>query len=373
MARLLRARKAQVELQFNWLYVLVAGGFILLLFFGFVFSLRSNTEQELSVFLKNNLFAIMDGARGSADTLVPVSLLDYELTFSCDEGFSSFGVEGSKTNSQSIESSLFSPQVISGEKMYLWSKEWFAPYKIDNMLYVSSPKIRYVLVYADAEPYRSFASVINGSFPKDLDLIVFANSLPAQIADDNYDAVKLIFLGFESGDLISTGVFDQKSLREGIRLSGITVTTTDKKTGTIEFLEDKDNDKVLSKDTYLGGSLSYIDEAMVFAAIFSDSYEHYECGFRKLLSKMKEINAVHEQKADLLRSFSGTPQVLAKCSVLYDNIKEKLGLSSSRINDYLKTSSPIPFSTLFNDLTPLYKEITVKNNQLEDNSCPLVY
>ena len=64
------SRKAQIETQFNWLFILVAGAVILIFFAGIVIKQKSSSEQKIAENVMTDLQSIFTGGSVSTGTLM---------------------------------------------------------------------------------------------------------------------------------------------------------------------------------------------------------------------------------------------------------------------------------------------------------------
>ena len=79
-------KRAQVEIQFNWIFVIIAGSVLLGFFFMMIASQSSVSEQKISVSLARNFKTILDATAQKSGTFKEYqfpSTLDIE--FECDE------------------------------------------------------------------------------------------------------------------------------------------------------------------------------------------------------------------------------------------------------------------------------------------------
>ena len=94
-----KTKKGQIQVTFNWFYVLIAGGVILLFFFGIVMKQQKVSEENLAYDVVRIMESIFTGAGVSEKTknfIDTSGLVDYTLYFNCDEGTTDFGIKEDK-------------------------------------------------------------------------------------------------------------------------------------------------------------------------------------------------------------------------------------------------------------------------------------
>src|SRR3989339_75497 len=145
----MKQKKAQVQLTFNWVYIILAGAIILLFFAGLVVQQKSSSEKNLQTEVVNIMESILVGAGVSEKTknYIDISgLSDYVLDFKCDSSGTSFGIKNSGTSIQLVLDPVFSPQEINSPTLLLWSLPYYHPYKIMDLLMVSSSNTKYYVL-----------------------------------------------------------------------------------------------------------------------------------------------------------------------------------------------------------------------------------
>ena len=74
-------KRAQVEVQFNWIYVMILGAIILAVFFGISLKMKASSNQETNLLLKSNLATILGGMKGVTSTSVHAAKYCGKITF----------------------------------------------------------------------------------------------------------------------------------------------------------------------------------------------------------------------------------------------------------------------------------------------------
>ena len=70
----MRSKKGVVEIQFNWMFVLIAGAIILALFIGIILRQKGISETTTNALILNNLDAVLSGSEVSVGTVNVVKM-----------------------------------------------------------------------------------------------------------------------------------------------------------------------------------------------------------------------------------------------------------------------------------------------------------
>lgn len=363
--RLSNNKKAQVELQVNWIYVLIVGAVILTFFFFFARSEQKSSDDALSVLVTKNMEQILTVTQSNADSSKSVNLHGSKMNYHCSEGFSRISM-GSYTSELSGVV-LFSPRLLSGEQINTWTYNWFCPYRVDTFLYVSSPKTLYYFVY-NGTTNAKFGDRINKSLPKIFNLIIDNKLDLSGVVDDNYDNIKVVFLGVSYAYLSNKQssaqpiIFPNKGNAKFSSISIESVANSDNEIGTVYFYNVDSNNKLVVNNLNM---TKYIGFASLLGAIFSDNKEDYECNMKTAFSKMKKVNTRLYNRSDFLLTHMSTSMLNRQCGVYVGSVKVRL----QNINNNLDGSVTNVVDSISSDFAMLGNY----NDYLEENSCPLTY
>lgn len=150
-------RKGQIEIGFNWIYVLIAGAVILLFFIGVVVKQKTVSEEELGAELVRVLESIFTGAGVAEKTknVIDTSgLADYTLYFDCRNEQGEYGILGSSARAQIPIEPVFSPRQLKTTQLITWSLPYRLPFKVIDFLIVSSVNTKYYLLGSGTFAYE---------------------------------------------------------------------------------------------------------------------------------------------------------------------------------------------------------------------------
>ena len=132
-------KRGAIEIQFNWIFIIIAGIIILGFFFSIINKQKTIVEEQVSISIKTNLGAVLTGARAAVSTASRINIPDIDIIYDCD------GYIIGKTNAIRTKTS-FSPNLIKGPVIMSWTHEWNMPFRVTNFLYITSPFVRYIFV-----------------------------------------------------------------------------------------------------------------------------------------------------------------------------------------------------------------------------------
>ena len=132
--------KKGFEVQFNWLFVLVAGAAILLFFTVVVAKQKSVSETSTKAAVLKSIEAIITGAGISSDTINTVNIPESDIEVGCGR----VSIGGVSKQYQSLI--LFAPGFIRGSKIITQTLPFNAPYRATNLLYATSTGARYIII-----------------------------------------------------------------------------------------------------------------------------------------------------------------------------------------------------------------------------------
>ncbi|MBN1792689.1 hypothetical protein JW826_03325 [Candidatus Woesearchaeota archaeon] len=276
------------ELQFNWLFVLIAGAIFLMFFFSIIRNQSDSSTEERASETQSDvdfLFRASLGSR-SSDKLVP---LGGSVEFMCEDGVSQYIVDGSRVSSQYNYLAVFSPSLLDGKELFVKTDFFRAPFHVMPFLFVTNKDTQYVFIGESP-----FLKSIYSSMPEN----ATKRFLPpaegvSQFKDGSFD--KVIFVTDEKG---------YEDSFAGVKLS--------------KFSNDRLKEVSLVVIAPLGGIANYygaatfyrhsdsafqrVDESFFFTpelalgAAYSGDLAIYSCQLDKALKRMGLIASIHEER-----------------------------------------------------------------------------
>jgi len=249
------------EIEFNWIFMLIAGVVILAFFFSFGIKYKNLQEEKLSIELLINLDnALLNLQSSSFNTFDKVDI-PKDVKINCNE----LKIQDKNYKNTKF---IFSPKELR-DKIYIWFKPFNFPFKIDNFYYLISPKDKFYLIYNDQASKEFAESLINDLPEKFKDNIKAKNSRQPD--------GKNIFINSNQGEV------------------------------NINLNNEKINLNVKNK------LYEDVSKELVYGAIFSDDFD---CNYKKIKLSMEEIINNYKKKLVILQSstcsYASIPNYLSK-------------------------------------------------------------
>lgn len=331
--------KKAFEIQFNWIFVLVAGAAILIFFTVVVVKQKSVSETSTQATVLGSMESIITGTTVSKDTVNIIDIPDSSIEISCNR------VSIGKVSKQYQSLILFSPGLIRGTKIITQTSGFSAPYRSTNFLYMTSPKVRYIITGSS-----SLAAEINRSLPSDIEKEAYM--LLPQIRNNNDDKVRFIAFGsmIEFPQALAKMKDSDVTL---VKVSG------DNEKGTLEFYQ-KNGNAWASKGTSV-----YIGKQSLIGAVYADTLESYECSMRNAFSRLKFVTRIYAERTQGLMQSSSGLQGQIRCSQMYN-------AALTNLNRILSASSRFDINSI-NTIWDSSRQLAEQNKNAEQLSCVLVY
>jgi len=361
------ANKGQVQVTFNWVYVLVAGAIILLFFAGLVIRQKAVSEQKLSIDLTQTMESIFTAAGVSEKTknFIDISgLSDKVLEFSCSDGVSEFGLQESPSRIRNALDPLFAPRSIKAPRLILWSLPYKIPYKIIDFLFVTSSTTKIFFVdSATPDPFvDEFTKATADTNPLLQINRATVQSLNEILPEKNYH-LKIVFFDSPTLTLPPNLVPMRDSAITAVNIKGDEISFYKKKGS--KFVLDGTT-KLVSLPAKLGETSK--NDAAKYAAIFAHDKEMYECNMQKAFRRFKIINEVYGNKLGLMiKKYKDSKDICGP--LLEEGVKPKFGNLVSAVN--LCVGGGI-MDTCSSIITPAI-ELRTANNEFILKSCIGLY
>jgi len=133
-------KRGIIEIQFNWIFVLIIGAVILILFSSIILKQKSLSESTQNILIRDNIKAILSGSEVSQGVVNTVKIPETRIEFKCNV----FSIGG--FSEQLDVMNVFTPSTLEGKRLISMTLDFSMPYRITNMVYLTNPKYRYVFV-----------------------------------------------------------------------------------------------------------------------------------------------------------------------------------------------------------------------------------
>ena len=349
--------KKGIEVQFNWIFILVVGALVIFLFSRMILMQKQSSEASVAVMLRSKFQSFMVSSITNEDLSSEVNFQTNEMSFGCD----GFSVAGRKTAPVDVGVS-FAQKLISTESgnLVVRTQVWSMPFKISNFIYITSPEVMYIFV--DNGEDKELLNEIYAKMPEKMSKMqVSSREVGHTITNSQNYNIRIILFEEEADVLI-----------EDLRKKS-------NKVSALNIIPVKSSDYAFDAGIltfYTASSQqdsAYLGTASLMGAIFSDDAETYSCNMAKAFDKLSGMIDLYSERINLIQAeYDKIDDQSAKLCTSYLNMiavslqKLKTDVSSKKISDFTEDK-------ITNSLIPLLKTIDDKNRLLIRNSCPEIY
>ncbi len=330
--------KKAFEMQFNWIFVLVAGAAILLFFTAVVVKQKSVSETSTKATVLKSIEAIITGSSVSTDTTNIIDIPNSNIEVGCGR------VSVGAVSKQFQSLILYAPGLIKGDKIITQTLAFNAPYRATNLLFITSPQLRYIII-----GNSNLAKEINKSLPSELKK-EFYMAKPEVKNSNNY---KVRFVLFD--DMID---FPKELAKmpdsdvTAVKVSG------DIEKGAIEFYQKESNSWLFK------GRSSYLGKSSLIGAVYSDALDTYGCNMQNAFYRLGIVTKIYFERAKKLMQ-AGLSRREVECSQFYSNALAQLSKIYSSSADFNEEN--------VDAIADASKSLANENKNAQLYSCALIY
>lgn len=351
MAGLIHSKRAQVETQFNWIFVIVAGAVIMLFFVGIVMKQKTSSEIKISETVMTDLQSIFTGGSVSTGTSQLIEVPKVDIGFDC----ANYYLKGVTKPAENLI--IFAPSLVQGRNIVTWTLDYNLPYKVTNFLYITTPDMRYIFVGADEQARLFYSSAL----PEDMN-IEFVDDVE-NIKDKNNYKVRLIYFEEISYDPPFPTPIPTNLMNMGSDITALSILGD-----SLIFYKSDGNKFYNTGETYVVDlEKTQQLQPSKFGAIFTDDYELYNCMMRKALKRAYFVSKVYAERNENINKFFEDTNSYCR-NFKYDGFDGDGGF----VGNIEKAYEDFP-NTQAQVLPGQAADIIDKNKRLLQKSCPLIY
>ncbi len=302
-------KRSQVHSQFNWMYVLIVGGFFILLFVTMSMRQADSAQQRISATALEGISNIFEAARTGTSMSATVSIPDLEIEFTCRQGilsevfgdrlYSEYRVGGFSRRIDELPT--FVPGILEGDNLITWTQSWDMPMPIMNFLYITNEQTRFFFI--ENEEFPEIYWRIEDSFSSNMQSEFLQSIAEERFADFNDDfSIVVIF----SDDPRPNEIDDIVETFSG-HVRVVQVSPDDDFFGKVKYYDEFGDN---------AGEVNYAGRASLYGAIISPDADYYECSMTKALRRMARIACVHYRKHVELQDYYSDN---VNCRRVYNN------------------------------------------------------
>lgn len=345
--------KRGIELQFHWIFIIIAGGVILLFFFSIANKQRQLSEKKVAITIAKNLETVLTAALQSPGTAQIITMPKTGIQFHCNTcpraGSATTGCIFKIGNYENPfqEKIIFAPRELTEHDMLFWTLDWKTPFRATNFLFITNPKIQYIIVSNDDPTSEKLMRNLIKISPKELMLKTIKNTEIPSLVNEGIPT-KFVFLNLNT--LPELGL----SFERAKNIDGISIGRK-----TVDFLVKQKR----SFATNISVQYTEGDLPAIAAAMFANDAAMYDCGLKKAYGQATYVaKVINQRRQELQKSIEPTSQ-LARCIPAYERN------DLSKITNILESLSNGGTGALKSEKDTL----ELANKDLVKLSCPQLY
>jgi hypothetical protein len=281
-------KRGMVSPVFKYIFAMIVGGMFIMFFIAFGMDYIGTAEDTESAKLVHAFDDTMDILASGSDASENYKF-SRETTIRIVNGkiFS-----GSNTKGLSTSKIIFSPILMKGKSLRVWTKRWDMPFPVTNFFYVHNEmKYKYYFLFdTNSKDFVDELTDPNQEIPGSFKVfkndisVVKPSSLKASFANIQR-ARFIIFSSSSEAQNLKNKLASIKNV-DVLIVKKIDPNSEDWESGIIEF-------ETGSKSTYLG-------RAMLLGAIFANSRSDYNLAIKRAYSQLEEMAELYDKKASYL-------------------------------------------------------------------------
>ena len=346
------SRKA-FEVQFHWIFIMIAGAIILTFFITVVTKYQSVSEERFSLVLSKQLETILSGATIAKQTTQHIQL-PLPLKTSCTETCACSFSTGTKVT-QLKGTSLFSPSVLAGKELIYTTHDWNIPFRAGVFVYLTDDQQQYALVYDPGDSASTaLLTKITQQLPQELSVKNISITLLSSIVlQQENKKIHLIFLNT---------LPDAFALRNAQENSGVIITVITAAGGVQFYARNTVQESNNVQIAQVPIASTWTSDAELVGAIFSDTQRSYACNLRQAYARAQWIVQVQNKRLDALQSRCSTTKIKETLAEFEKTMK----VLSQEIGTQGEAPAVLTLRALQHDLAQ-------ENQQLAKANCPTIY
>lgn len=325
-------RKAQIEVSFNWIFVLIAGGAILIFFIMIANRQISEDVCKTSNIISQRLESLLSAIQQNPEGVQIQDDLKAEIEFSCMEDGHTYTVKGCGKKAYLDSQIVFSPKTVGDSKTIAWTQLYGTPYPVVQALYFSDEKTQYIFETDTRDYYQKF--------PEQFEKKLLTQGEIESMEDEGFRKYIIITKPQTTLNLYSSVQKKSTIIRVG--------------DNRLEFIYGGDYSNAVS--------VPYSNEVTMFGGIISGDDALYRCSMEKLMQLSKIVGEINLERTGLLAQTENE-----KCKLFFIS-----DLPQGYIRDIIDSSIYNPgvdYTSLRETTTSLYNI----NRDMARSNCPTIY
>jgi len=352
--------KGQVEAQFNWIFVLIAGAVILMVAFAFITKQRSAKKLENADKMLKIIDEITTGAGLSEGTAEILDLPNMEVGLKCTEECTCTVDVAPAPSSEFRSKIIFGPKKLN-RRIMLWAQAWNKPFRVSNFVYVTSPTTKYYIVRNPSSVVGQYIEQRLPEFSEEFEITYVDSKAQMQaIQHPGTDHVRIVYVDEDT---------NCKETHPSFYREDYSCLVLNQAQSNIFY--NKKSARSMEFDYY---DTPAIGEAALFAAIFAEEYQLYKCNMHRAFDKLTHVAAVLDARTERLEAERlESPAVCAQyAEYSYDSTESAV----NALGEIVDASKKLAYDLNGVDIGVLESSSNIlqRQNRLADSEgCPPMY
>jgi len=350
-------KKAVIAVQFHWIFIIIAGGLILLFFGNLVFKHKDVADVQISATVLTDFDAILTGALVSTGTINVVDIPKFDMSFECDKY--SIG----NLRKQTLDRVIFAPDLIKGGTLIAYASDWSHPYRSSNFLYLTTPQVRYIIVDDKDDVGEYLNSTLPEEINKELIKILPDPTPPSSDPIENLNDYRVKYVFFNDPNVYPIQTLSKFANMPNQHITAIFIEPSleaQQYLGHVTFFQK--NGPLWEE--IIGTREGYYTKEGLMAAVYSADHEMYKCGMDKAFDKLNIVTKIIKDRT----------QKLADNYLQGSNCHDIYTSSGAMLNTIISNSNEFTYTNANQIMQQAgYQNLQTQNQRAQLYSCPLIY
>jgi len=337
-------RKGVIDVQFNWIFVMIAGFVIFLFIISIVFAQKKNADTQAGFTAISQITALLQGKQQTPNVYSEISLPRTNMNFKCDESteYFTFKIENGERTPLPTEI-LFAPEDLSTNKIMVWSQAFDLGFPVNIFTYITTAD-SIILIYNTTS--SSDAAQVYNNLPSNVTKKYVSNDV--DIARyKGYARTRIICFADTDVDCPTAAKYDYM------------IITPSPGSGLYDYGNVTFHTKPVVIDK-LSQTVPYITKSGLYGAIFSDNPQYYNCQMSRALKQFEVKRSLVDSRLTLIQD--ALPDGDCKTTINASLDFEIYNMRNPSLNQDNMTS-----------LNKNSKYLDTSNTNLILDSCPKIY
>ncbi len=290
--------RAQISIQFNWIFVLIVGVIVL----GF-FLMLTNTQQkkatvEEATDLIQNIDTVFTTISKEANAVQSFPIPNADITFTCEPGLSQYYIQGTGPIPTPYDV-IFTTDSLKGSEIITWTKSWNIPFESAIFTFMTNDRTLFLFVTMPTSPdQNAMVTSLYEEMPDAFDKRLISVNDISGLRASGYDRYVFVNHNSSIGNIVpevSTHFdYPEKSVIRSFLPDGTNSYDT---YGKVTFAA-----PAFSLSDAKKGTKTYLHTASLWGTIFTEDKDTYECTIQKALLRTRIAATVLQKRSQMIQN-----------------------------------------------------------------------